>query len=79
MGTSDTEFSSRWKTLYQTALFELDGTKMVQRTRDAERAVMDRIEEVFCSTRDGVGDAALMRALTVLRDLRRMAKDGNGG
>jgi hypothetical protein len=40
---------------------------------------MDRIEEVSCSTRDGVEDAALMRALTVLRDLRRMAKDGNGG
>ena len=37
MGTSDTEFSSRWKTLYEAALFELDGTKMVQRIRDAER------------------------------------------
>lgn len=67
-----------WRVLYEAAILELDRTKLLQtRVPEAERAIMDRIEDLNHSG-DSSESRALMNALTVLRDLRRMAGTDDG-
>lgn len=68
--------SPNWRVLYEAAVLELDPEKIPARIAEAQRAVMDRIEDLN-RTSDGAESEALMNALNVLRDLRKMADDGN--
>jgi hypothetical protein len=63
----------QWRVLYEAALLELDLKKLPQRLTEAQSAIMNRIEELNNSS-DGSESQALMNALYVLTDLRRMAK-----
>jgi hypothetical protein len=66
-----------WHALYEAAVLELDPAKIPARIAKAQRAVMDRMADLNRSG-DGVESQALMNALNVLRDPRKMADDGNG-
>lgn len=74
--------SPNWRSLYEAAVLELDHTKLLLRVAEAERAVMSRINDVVRSGVDGESEA-LINALNVLRDLRKMvtteqrSSDGN--
>ena len=63
--------SPQWKSLYEAAVLELDRNMMMQRIAQAERAVAERLA---VATESGNAEAeALMNALIVLGDLRKMA------
>jgi hypothetical protein len=62
---------SAWHALYQAALFETDRQKMPQRIAEAERAILDRVKELFTVTIDHIEeDIVLDDALYALRALR---------
>ena len=61
-----------WLALYEAAVIEVNHDHMPQRIDEAENAVMNRMEDVNRS--DGAESEALMNALSVLRDLRRIAE-----
>jgi hypothetical protein len=71
-----------WRALYQAAILELDTRKIPARIAEAQRAIMDRMEDLNRSS-DGSESQALINALNVLRDLRKMADSdehkGNSG
>jgi hypothetical protein len=62
--------------LYEAAILELDRGQVLQRIAEAQRAIMDRMEDMNRSE-NGPESEALINALNVLRDLRKMA-DGKG-
>lgn len=63
-----------WHTLYHAALFETDGSMVPQRIADAERAILDRIKELFTVDTDHIEeDLVLDDALYALRALRNCA------
>ena len=66
--------SPNWRALYEAAILELELDKLPMRIAEAERAVTGRLQEMN-RTDDGVESEALMNALNVLRDLRKMAAD----
>ncbi len=66
--------SPPWRTLYEAAVLEIDLTKLAERIAEAERAIMDRMEDINRSS-NGSESHALMNALNVLRDLRKMANE----
>ena len=68
--------SPNWRALYEAAVLELDPEKIPARIAEAQRAVMDRMEDLNRSS-DGAESQALMNALNVLRDLRKMADGAN--
>ncbi len=68
--------SPNWRALYEAAVLELDPEKIPARIAEAQCAIMDRIEDLNHSS-DGSESEALMNALTVLQDLRKMANAGN--
>ena len=72
MGTSSKAHSPNWRMLYEAAILELELDKLPVRIAEAERAVTARLEELNRSD-DGVESEALMNALNVLHDLRKMA------
>lgn len=60
-----------WHTLYQAALFETDRSKIPDRIAEAERAILDRVEELFVVKTDHIEeDQVLDDALYALRALR---------
>ncbi len=60
-----------WHVLYQSALFETDRQKVPQRIAEAEKAILDRIKELFTVTADHIEeDVVLDDALYALRALR---------
>ena len=59
--------SANWRLRYEAAILELDHSRMVERIAEAERAIMDRIEDVKRS--DGSESEALMNALDAPRAL----------
>lgn len=60
-----------WHTLYQAALFETDRAKIPGRIDLAERAILDRVKELFLVTKDHIEeDQILDDALYALRALR---------
>jgi hypothetical protein len=63
-----------WRSLYEAAVTELDPQKFPQRLDEAQRAIVDRMNELNSAGR-GVESEELMNALTLLRDLRKMAEE----
>ena len=62
---------SAWHVLYQAALFETDRQKVPQRIAEAEKAILDRVKELFTVTTDHIEeDIILDDALYGLRALR---------
>ena len=60
-----------WHLLYQAALFETDRHKVPQRISEAERAILNRVKELFAMTDDHIEeDLVLEDALYGLRALR---------
>ena len=60
-----------WRTLYEAAVLELHWNKQLEFIREAEHAIMDRIEDLNRS--DGSASEALVTALDALRTLRKIA------
>ena len=60
-----------WREFYQSAMLELDNTKLSQRISDARHAILDRAEEIMTASpsdeRGALNDA--LRALRVLEDV----------
>ena len=79
MEIRESQVLPEWKRLYEAAVLELDPTRTLLRVAEAERAVTDRMEQLNGSGLDGSEHLALTQALIVLRDLRKMASDGDGG
>lgn len=60
-----------WHSLYQDALFERDKQKMPQKIANAEKAILNRMKELFNATGDHIEeDLILDDALYALRALR---------
>ena len=68
--------SPHWRVLYEAAVLEIDVKKLPHRIAEARNAIMDRVEDLNHSC-DSSESEALIDALNVLRDLRRMA-DADG-
>lgn len=63
--------SLAWHSLYQAALFETDRTKVSERIDVAERAILERVKELFLVSGDHIEeDQILDDALYALRALR---------
>lgn len=62
--------SSRWRVLYEAAVLELDSKKLAALIAEAERAIMDRMEDLKRSG-ESLESASRMRALDLLHNLRR--------
>jgi len=72
MQASSEEWSSAdWRILFEAAILELDKSKIVERIAEAERAIMDRMEELNHS--EPSESEALMNALNAIHDLRKIA------
>ncbi len=80
---SSTRYSTRsscsWHALYQAALFETDRQLIPSRIADAEKAVLERIRELFGVDSDHIEeDQILDDALYALRALRNcVSSDAN--
>lgn len=60
-----------WHSLYQAALFETDRTKIPDRIAEAEKAILERVKELFVIKTDHIEeDQVLDDALYALRALR---------
>lgn len=60
-----------WHSLYQDALFEKDKRKMPQKIANAEKAILNRMKELFSASDDHIEeDLILDDALYALRALR---------
>lgn len=71
MHATDTSSSLDWHRLYQAALFETDRAKIAERIDLAERAILDRVKELFLVGKDHIEeDQVLDDALYALRALR---------
>ena len=63
--------SASWHSLYQAALFETDRELILRRIAEAEKAILDRITELFGVNSDHIEeDQILDDALYALRALR---------
>lgn len=63
--------NSSWHSLYTAALFETDRGKLSQRIEVAEKAILDRVKELFVATNDHIEEDLLLDdALYALRALR---------
>ena len=63
--------SASWHSLYQAALFEKDRESIPARIAEAEKAILDRIKELFAVDSDHMEeDQILDDALYALRALR---------
>ena len=66
-----------WHSLYQAALFETDRDLVPARIAEAERAIMNRISELFAVDSDHIEeDQILDDALYALRALRNCVPTG---
>ena len=67
--------SDNWKRLFQSAMLELDKTKLPGRIRDAQQAIVNHMEEFFKKeTTTPDEHQKLYDALTSLRDLQRLCQ-----
>jgi hypothetical protein len=63
--------SASWHSLYQAALFETDRDLILARIAEAEKAILDRVKELFGVNSDHIEeDQILDDALYALRALR---------
>ena len=61
----------QWHTLYQAALFETDRQMIPRRIAEAEKAILNRVRELFVVSTDHIEeDQVLDDALYALRALR---------
>jgi hypothetical protein len=68
---NSSDSSLAWHTLYQAALFENDREKIPSRIDAAEKAILDRVKQLFVLTSDHIEeDQVLDDALYALRALR---------
>ena len=67
-----TSFSSPWKHLYECAMLELDKNKLPARIAAAQRAIVERAEEII-TNQSTDEHYALNDALRALQLLERMA------
>ena len=68
----------RWQACYRDALIELDQDKLIERVREAERAIGDRLE-VLPSSRETLKEMQAIRdALANLRCLKRETLGASG-
>jgi hypothetical protein len=72
MGDTIRNDAAHWRQLTQAAILELDPAKLLERIADAQRAVLDRIEDGLTKPPDSE-QLALRDALDSLRSLRRIA------
>jgi hypothetical protein len=71
ISTGSHSSSSSWHTLYQAALFETDRQLIPARINDAEKAILERVKELFGADTDHIEeDQILDDALYALRALR---------
>jgi hypothetical protein len=69
--TNSSDSSLAWHSLYQAALFESDRAKIPNRIDAAERAILDRVKQIFHIEGDHIEeDQILDDALYALRALR---------
>ena len=61
-----------WKLLYQTAILEIDSTRLPKRIAEARRAILDRAEEIQTNPTSDER-SALNNALRTLRILDEVA------
>ena len=61
----------RWQTCYRDALIELDEDKLIERVRQAERAIVDRLEALPTCRESLMELQAIEDALANLRCLKR--------
>lgn len=61
----------RWQTCYRDALIELDEDKLMERVRQAERAIVDRLEALPSCRESLMELQAIEDALANLRCLKR--------
>lgn len=61
----------RWQTCYRDALIELDQDKLMERVRQAERAIVDRLEALPSCRESLMELQAIEDALANLRCLKR--------
>ena len=67
-----------WHPLYQAALFETDRSKMPARIAEAEKAILERVKELFAANTDHIEeDQVLDDALYALRALRSCVTESN--
>lgn len=67
-----------WHPLYQAALFETDRTKIPERIATAEKAILERVKELFVAKTDHIEeDQVLDDALYALRALRHCVLETN--
>ena len=66
-----------WQQLCQTALLELDPTKLLERIATARDAILDRVEEGHTKSPNDE-QLALRDALATLDSLRRITERQNG-
>ena len=62
---------SEWRSLYLTALFETDKTRLPGRIYRAQRALVRRERELFTAVNDPAEKTAVNNALHALHALRR--------
>jgi hypothetical protein len=71
-----TSFSATWKHLYECAMLELDNSKLPERIAVAQRAIVDRADEIVTNQSDdehyALNDA--LRALQLLEQLAAREK-----
>ena len=71
MSASCTSPQLGWHVLYHAALFETDRNKVPRLIKEAEKAILSRIKELFPSSADHIEeDVVLDDALYALRALR---------
>ena len=63
--------NSEWRSLYLTALFETDKSRLPGRILRAERALVRREHELFATTSDTEERTIVNNALNALQALRR--------
>ena len=69
--SASTQPTPAWHALYQAALFETDRSKIPERIDLAEKAILDRVHELFVTNRDHIDeDLVLDDALYALHALR---------
>ena len=74
-GTSDSSLA--WHSLYQAALFESDREKIPAKIDAAEKAILDRVKQLFVLKSDHIEeDQVLDDALYALRALRNCVAPG---